>query len=54
MGTDVILGIQSATGGEAAAPAEYFDLQGRRLRETLREGVTIVRQGGKATKRVAR
>lgn len=54
MGTDVILGIQSATGGEAAAPAEYFDLQGRRLREPLQKGVTIVRQGGKATKRVAR
>lgn len=51
MGTDVILGVQAATDGRAEAPAEYYDLQGRRLSEPTGKGIVIVRQGGKATKR---
>lgn len=52
MGTDVILGVSSATDGRAEAPAEYYDLQGRRLSEPTGKGIVIVRQGGKTTKRM--
>jgi hypothetical protein len=34
--------------------AEYFDLQGRRLSQPVKGGVTIVRQGGKVSKRIIR
>lgn len=52
--TETITGIHSAASETTTAPREYFDLQGRRLQEPLSHGVTIVRQGGKVTKHVAR
>ena len=42
--TDIV-GIESAGVTENCESAEYFDLQGRRLSQPVKGGVTIVRQG---------
>lgn len=51
--TDIV-GIESAGVTENCESAEYFDLQGRRLSQPVKGGVTIVRQGGKVSKRIIR
>ena len=52
--SETITGIHSTETTAQKESPEYFDLQGRRLQEPLSHGVTIVRQGGKVTKHVAR
>lgn len=49
-----IVGIESAGVTENCESAEYFDLQGRRLSQPVKGGVTLVRQGGKVSKRIIR
>lgn len=51
--TDIV-GIESAGVTENCESAEYFDLQGRRLSQPVKGGVTLVRQGGKVSKRIIR
>lgn len=51
---ETITGVKGVSNAEQDGPAEYFDLQGRRLAEPLKSGVTIVRKGGKVSKRIAR
>lgn len=52
--SSVITGVNAAETADGAAAEEYFDLQGRRLREPLAHGVTIVRRGAAVSKRMAR
>ncbi|MCM1036620.1 MAG: leucine-rich repeat domain-containing protein [Bacteroides sp.] len=51
---DQLAGISAATPDAADAPAEYFDLQGRRVSSPAAPGIYIRRQGADAVKTIIR